>query len=74
MRLFSYTGSGAIIEPMKLLRIAIGFVLVLAAAPFLIRGGFSRYARLGIPVKPDWGMVATGIVILAAGALCIRPR
>jgi hypothetical protein len=36
-----------------ILRIAAGFLLVLAATPFLIQGGLSRYARYGTPAHPD---------------------
>jgi len=40
----------------------------MAAGPFLIQGGLSRY---GGPA--DWRFIAIGLAILAAGLTCIRP-
>ncbi len=56
-----------------ILRSVAGFLLVLAATPFLIQGGFSRYAKYGTPAHPDWRYLAIAAVMLAAGSFLIRP-
>jgi hypothetical protein len=58
---------------LKILRIVIGILLALAAGPFLIQGGLSRYAAFGVPAHPDSRMLVIGLILLAAAAFLIRP-
>ena len=58
---------------LKILRVVIGIGLMLTAAGFLIQGGFSRYAKYGIPPHTDWRMIALGLIFLFAGGFLIRP-
>src|SRR5262249_62089680 len=57
----------------EFLRGAIGIGLMLTATGFLIQGGFSRYAKYGIPSHTDWRMIALGLIFLFAGGFLIRP-
>lgn len=58
---------------MKLLRIGLGILLALSSIGFLIQGGLSRYAKLGIPPTPDWKVMSMGLIMLAIGLHLIRP-
>lgn len=58
---------------LKLLRIAVGYLLMGVATAFLIQGGFSRYARNGVPPHADWRYLAMGVATLGIGSFLIRP-
>ena len=58
---------------LKILRIALGFLLVLSAGPFLIQGGLSRYAMQGMTPHPDRRMLAMGLIMALSGVLLLRP-
>jgi hypothetical protein len=58
---------------LTVLRIAAGLALMLAASPFLIRGGFSRYAQYGMPAHTDWRYLAIALILLIAGSSLVRP-
>ena len=57
----------------KILRIAIGTLLVCIGSSFLIEGGLSRYAKFGMPPHADWRYIAIGLALLAVGGFAIRP-
>jgi hypothetical protein len=58
---------------MRLLRIGLGILLALSSIGFLIQGGLSRYAKLGIPPTADWKVMSVGLTLLAIGLFLIRP-
>jgi hypothetical protein len=58
---------------LKVLRSVAGFALMLSAAGVLVQGGFSRYAKYGMPPHADWRIIAFGLVLLSAGAFLVRP-
>jgi hypothetical protein len=58
---------------LKIIRIVIGVALMLSATAFLIQGGFSRYARFGVPPHADWRLIAIGLCMMAVGAFLFRP-
>ncbi len=58
---------------LKIVRIVIGFALMLSATAFLIQGGFSRYAQFSVPPHADWRLIVIGVCMIAAGAFLIRP-
>jgi hypothetical protein len=58
---------------LTILRIAAGLALMLAASPFLIRGGLSRYAKYGTPAHTDWRYLAVAFLLLGAGSFLVRP-
>jgi len=58
---------------LKIVRIVIGFALMLSASGFLIQGGFSRYAEFGMPPHADWRLIAIGLFMLGIGGFLIRP-
>ena len=55
------------------MRMAIGLLIMASAAPFLIQGGLSRYAKYGIPQNPDWRYLVIGLIVLLLGAIIFRP-
>jgi len=58
---------------LKILRFVVGLALMLSASGLLIQGGFSRYAKYGIPPHANWRLIAAGLLMLAIGAFLIRP-
>jgi hypothetical protein len=58
---------------LRILRIAAGLAIMLMAVPLLIQGGFSRYARYGIPAHPDWRYLGLAFVLLTVGSFLLRP-
>jgi|GEM_PF-4061786 len=58
---------------LKVLRSVVGFALMLSAAGVLVQGGFSRYAKYGLPPHADWRIIVFGLVLLSAGAFLVRP-
>jgi hypothetical protein len=55
------------------LRIVAGAALMLAAAPLLIQGGLSRYAKYGEPPHADWRYLVVAFLMLASGSFLVRP-
>jgi hypothetical protein len=58
---------------LKVLRITAGLALLVSATGFLIEGGLSRYARFGIPARPNWRLIAIGLVMAGMGGFLVRP-
>ncbi len=58
---------------LRILRVIAGLALAAMATPLLIQGGFSRYAKFGVPPHPDWRYLALAICMLAAASVLIRP-
>jgi hypothetical protein len=58
---------------MKIVRMLIGLFVMASAAPFLIQGGLSRYAKYGIPANSEWRYLVIGLLVLAIGAVIFRP-
>ena len=58
---------------LKIIRLVLGMVLTMISIAFLIQGGLSRYAKLGIPPAPDWKLIGLGVAMLAGGLILIRP-
>ena len=57
---------------LKIFRVLLGLLIMASAAPFLIQGGLSRYAKYGIPPSPNWRYLVIGLIILAIGGLILR--
>ena len=57
---------------LKIFRVLLGLLIMASAAPFLIQGGLSRYAKYGIPPSPNWRYLGIGLIILAIGGLILR--
>ena len=57
----------------KIVRVLLSLLIMASAAPFLIEGGLSRYAKYGIRPTPNWRYFVLGLIMLAIGALILRP-
>jgi hypothetical protein len=58
---------------LKLLRSVLGILLMLCSGAVLVDGGFSRYAKYGIPPHTNWSIIAFGLILLSSGAFLLRP-
>jgi hypothetical protein len=58
---------------LKIARITVGLLLAFISISFLIQGGFSRYARYGVPPHADPAFIAVGLITLTIGLFLLRP-
>ena len=58
----------------KIIRVALGILLMVLSFPLLFSGGFTRASiQHGFPSRPHWGLIAVGLVVLFGGAFWVRP-
>jgi hypothetical protein len=57
---------------LKIARITMGLLLALISMSFLIQGGFSRYAKYGIPRHANPALIAVGLIALTIGLFLLR--
>jgi uncharacterized protein YjeT (DUF2065 family) len=61
---------------LKIIRSALGLVIVLIAIPSLIQGGLSWHAKYGVLPAPDRTLILLGLVMMTIGIVTLprKPR